>query len=147
MAPLPPRISRTGRDAATNRHLATWMSLIPTLQVRPLSQRSTTRPWHRSLLHCEKEPRLWPGFATPLRWKRLRQAHGRLLLRLCQRPVDMAIQISLTRRTHILETEEKGTVNPSPHNTACKQNQTHVLKFKLSSQLIWTQHCPEFHEP
>ena len=55
-APFPPSIGRTGRDTATSRLLATWISVIPTLQVRPLSQRCTTRPWQRFLLHCEKEP-------------------------------------------------------------------------------------------
>ena len=72
-APFPPSIGRTGADTATSRLLATWMSLIPTLQVWPLSQRCTTRPWHRSLLHCEIEPSPCPGIATPLWGKRLRQ--------------------------------------------------------------------------
>ena len=35
---------------------ATWMSLSPTLQVWSLSQRGTTRPWHRPLLHSGMEP-------------------------------------------------------------------------------------------
>ena len=47
MAPLSPSLNRTGGDTATSRLLATWMSLIPTLQVRTLSQRYPTRPWHR----------------------------------------------------------------------------------------------------
>ena len=86
----------------TSRLLATWPSLSPTLQVRPLSQRGTTRPQHQPLLHSEMEPRLWPGFATPPRGKRLRQAHEGLLLSMCQRPVDVAIQASITRSNHIL---------------------------------------------
>ena len=65
MDPLPPSVSKTGGDIATSRLLATWTSL--TLQVRPLNQGRTTRPWHRSLLHCEMEPSLWSGLATPLR--------------------------------------------------------------------------------
>ena len=75
--PMPPFswLSRTGGDTATSRLLATWMSLIPTLQVRPLRQRCPTcpwhRPWHRSLLYCELEPSLWCGLATPHRRKRL----------------------------------------------------------------------------
>ena len=69
MAPFPLGISRTGGDTATSRLVATWMSLIPTLQVRPLSQRCPIRPWHRSLLHCEMEPSPWPGFANPLEGK------------------------------------------------------------------------------
>ena len=105
--PLPPSIGRTGGDTATSTFLATWTSLIPTLQVRPLSQRWTTRPWNRSLLHHEMEPGPWPGLATPLRGKRLRQSHGRLLLSLCQRLVNMAIQAGLTSRNHIPETVEK----------------------------------------
>ena len=96
MDPFPPGVSRTDGNIATSRLLATWTSLIPTLQVRPLSQRWTTRPWHRSLLHCEMEPSPWPGLATPHRRKRLRQTHRRLLLSLCQRPVNMAIQADLT---------------------------------------------------
>ena len=112
-SPLPPSISRTGRDTATRRFLVTLMSLIPAFQVRSLSQRCTTRPWHRSLLNCESENRPWRGFATHLRWKRLRQAHGRLLLSLCQKPVDTAIQASLTRRNHILETvKERELLSP-----------------------------------
>ena len=86
MAPFLPSISRTGGDTATSRLLSTWMSLIPTLKMRPLSQRWTTRPWHRSLLHCKNESSPLPGHATPPRGKRLRQPHG-LLLSLCQRPV------------------------------------------------------------
>ena len=42
------------------------MSLNPTLQVRPLSKRGTTRLWHRPLLHTEIEYSPWPGFATSL---------------------------------------------------------------------------------
>ena len=49
-----------------------WMSLSPTLQVRPLSQRGTIRTWHRPLLHSQIEPSAWPGFATPLTEKILR---------------------------------------------------------------------------
>ena len=67
MVPHPPSISKTAKDTATRRLLATWTSLIPTLHMRHLSQRCTTRPWHRSLLHSEMEPSLWPGFATPLK--------------------------------------------------------------------------------
>ena len=74
MDPFPPSVGRTGGDTATSRLLATWMSLIPSLQVRPPSQRWTTRPQHRSLLHHEMEPSLWPGLATPLIRKRLTAA-------------------------------------------------------------------------
>ena len=105
MDPFPPSISRTGGDTATSNLLATWMSLIPSLQVRPLSQRRTIRPWHipwyRSFLHCKMEPSSWPCLATPLRGKRLRHTHGRLLLSLHQRPVNVAIQTGLTRRNHL----------------------------------------------
>ena len=107
MGSFPPSISRTGVDTATTRLLATWMSLIPCLQVRPLRQRCTTRPWHRSLLHCKVEPSPWPSFATALRGKRLRQTHGRLLLSLHQRPVNVAIQTGLMRRKHLPETVKK----------------------------------------
>ena len=64
--PPPPSISKTGGDTATSTLLVTWMSLIYILQVRPLSQRCTTRPWHRSLFHSEMDPSLGPGFAAPL---------------------------------------------------------------------------------
>ena len=107
MAPLLSSIRRTGRDTTTSRLFATWMGLSPTLQVRSLNQRGTSRFWHRPLLHIEMEPSLWPGFANPLREKGLRQAYGGLLLSLCQGPADMAIQASLTRRKHILETVKK----------------------------------------
>ena len=122
MVPIPPSISRTSGDTATSRLLATWMSLIPTLQVWPLSQRCTTRTWHRSLLHYEMEPSPWPSLATPLRGKRLRKTDGGLLVSLYQRPVNTAIQASLTRRNHIPDCEEKGTVKPSPHSATWKQN-------------------------
>ena len=46
-------------------------SLSPTLQVRPLSQSGTIRPWYRPLWHSEVDPSPWPGFATSLRGKRL----------------------------------------------------------------------------
>ena len=104
MDPFPPSVGRTSGDIAISRILTTWMILIPTLQVRPLGQERTSRPWHRSLLHCDMELSPWPGLATPLRRKRLRQTHRRLLLSLCQRPVHMAIQAGLTRRNHIPET-------------------------------------------
>ena len=39
------------------------------------------------------------GLASPLRRKRLRQPHR---MSLCQRPINMAIQTSLTRRSHLL---------------------------------------------
>ena len=102
--PFPPSVSGTGGDIATSRLLAAWMNLIPTLQVRPLSQERAIRLCHRSLLHCEMEPSPWPGLATLLRRKRLRQTHGRLLLSLCQRPVNTATQAGLTRRNHVHET-------------------------------------------
>ena len=102
--PLPPSISRTGRDTTTSRLLAPWMSLSPTLQVRPPSWRGTSRPRQRPLLHSKMECSPWPGFATPLRGKRLRQANGGLLLK----PVYMTIQESLTRRNHIFENVKKG---------------------------------------
>ena len=53
MAPFFPSIKRTGRDTTTSRLPATMMSLIPTLQGRPLCQRSTTRLWNGSLLQIE----------------------------------------------------------------------------------------------
>ena len=69
-APLSSRLSRTGGDTATSRLLATQMSLIPTVQVRPLRQRCPPspwhRPWHRSLLYCELEPSPWSALATLL---------------------------------------------------------------------------------
>ena len=105
--PLFPSVGRTGGDTATSRLLATWMSLIPTCQVRPLIQSCTTKPWQRSLLHHEMEPCMWPGLVTPLRMKRLRQTHGRLMPSLCQRQVNTAIQTGLTRRNHIPETVKK----------------------------------------
>ena len=109
--PFPPSIGRSGGDTAISRLLATGMSLIPTLQVRPLSQRWTTRPrhrpWYRSLLHHEMEPSSWPGLATPLKGKRPRQTHGILLLHLHERPVNMAIQAGLTRSNYIHEPVKK----------------------------------------
>ena len=105
---LSSRHSRTGGDTTTSRLLATQTSLIPTLQVRSLRQRCPTspwhRPWHRSLLYCELEPSPWSGLITPLRRERLRQTHR---VNLCQRPINMAIQASLTRRDHIPKTVKK----------------------------------------
>ena len=71
LSPLPHSISRTGNDTITSKLLTTWTSLSSTLQVRPFSQRGTTRPWHRFSLHSEMEPNLWPGFVTPPSGKRL----------------------------------------------------------------------------
>ena len=145
--PFPPSISRTGGDTATSRLLATWMRFIPTHQVRPLSQRQTTRPWHRSLLHHEMEASLWPGLATPHRRKRLRQTHGRLVLSLCQTPANMAIQAGLTRRNHIHETVKKRELWSPDLMTLPGYRIKHMLKYKQSSQLIWKQHCPKCQEP
>ena len=107
-APFSSWLCRTGGDTATSRLLATGTSLIPTLQVTPLRQRCPTSPWHRpsqrSLLHCEVEPSPWSGLASPLRRKRLRQPHR---MSLCQRPINTAIQTSLTRRNHLLKTMKK----------------------------------------
>ena len=73
--PQPPFLLASAElaDTTTSRLLATWMSLSPTLQVRPLGQRGTTRLQHRPLLHIEMEPSPWPGLATSLRGKRLSQ--------------------------------------------------------------------------
>ena len=109
-ASLLPSISKMCRDSTTSSLLATWTSLSPTLQVRPFSQRGTIRPWHRLPLYSEMEPSPRSCFSTCCKGKRLRQAYGGLLLNLCQRPVYMAIQASLTRRNHILETMKKGEV-------------------------------------
>ena len=96
------------KDTTTSRLSATLMSLSLTLQGRHLCQWGTSRLWHRPLLLIEMEPSLWSDFATSHRRKRLRQAHGRLLLSLCQRPDYMAIKASLTRRNCVLETVKKG---------------------------------------
>ena len=85
MATPLPRFSRTGKDTTTSRLFATLTSLSPTLQVMPLCQRGTTRLQHRSLLHTEMEPSMWPVFASSHRRRRLRQAYGNLLLSLCER--------------------------------------------------------------
>ena len=84
-----------------------------------------------------------PGLTTPPRRKRLRQAHGRLLLSLCQRPVNTAIQAGLTRKNHISETVKKRELW-SPHFTMLSGNRIkHMLKYELSFQLIWKQSCPK----
>ena len=108
MAPLLPRFSRTGRDTTTSRLFATLMSPRPTHQVRHFCQRGTTGFRYRSFLHIETDPTFWSGLATSHRRKILRQAHGRLLLNLCQRLVHMAIKASLTRRKCVLGTVKDG---------------------------------------
>ena len=137
LAPLLPSISRTGRDTMTSRLPATLMSLNPTLQVRPLCQKDTTRLWHRSLLHIEMEPSLGSGFATFHRGKRLRQAHGRLLLSLCQRPLYMSIMASLTRRNHVLKTIKKWELRGPNSTTLPGRRIKNVLKYEPSYQPIW----------
>ena len=89
-------LGRTGGNTATSRFLPTWMSLIPCFQVRPLSQRLTTRPWYRSLQHCKMEPSPQPGLATPFRGKRLRKTQGRLL----PEPVPETSSYGHTDRPH-----------------------------------------------
>ena len=147
MGPLPPSIGRTGGDTATSRLLATWTNLIPTIQVRPLSQICITRPWHRSLLHCEMELSPLPGLATHFRGKRLRQTHGRLLLSLCQRPVNMVILANLTRRNHILEAVKRKLWSPDLMtlpgnriiNTCAKMSAEFPTHFKTAlSKMLWT---------
>ena len=107
-APFSSWLGRTGGNSATSRLCATQTSLIPTLQVRLFWQRCPTSPWHRpwlrSLVHCEVESCPWSGLASPLRKKRLRQTH-RMSLHL--RPINTAIQTSLTRRNHLLKTVKK----------------------------------------
>ena len=49
--------------------------------------------------------------------------------------------------TTFLRLWRKGNCEAQTHDTAQKQNYTHVLKYKLSSQLVWTHHCPKCHEP
>ena len=61
--PLSPSISRTSGDTATSRCLATWMSLIHTLQVRPLSQRCTLDP--DTGLFCTVKWNPVPGLGLP----------------------------------------------------------------------------------
>ena len=139
IAALLPSISRTGRLTTTSRLLTTWMSLSPTLYARPLSQRGTNRLLHRLVLHSEKEPSPWPGFSTFLREKRLRQAYGGLLLRLCQRPVSLG-----------------GTTSLRPWRKENCETQTswHYLEAELNTcAKIWvefpthlTQHCQECHD-
>ena len=103
MDPFPPSINRTWEDTATSRLLATWMRLIPTLYVRVLSQRWTTRPWHRSLCTVKWNPvhvPVLPALLEGKEWDKPMED----LLSLCQRPVNMAIHAGLTRRNHIPET-------------------------------------------
>ena len=107
MAPLLPRVSKTGRDTTT-RLSVTLMSLNPTLQVRPLCQRGMTRLTQVSIAHWNRNSVF--GLALPylIGGKGLRQAKGRPLQNLCQRPVYTALKASLTRRSHVLETVKKG---------------------------------------
>ena len=82
MAPFLPSIRRTGRDTTSSRLLATWTSLNPTLQVRPLRKRGT-------ITLAQASYSLWNGTQSMawfchLPWgKRLRQTNGGLLLSLC----------------------------------------------------------------
>ena len=141
-------VSRTGRDTTTSRLPATLIILNPTLQVRLLCQRGTTRLWHRSLLHTEMEPSPGSGFATSHRRKRLRQANGGLLLSLCLRPNYMAIQASLTMRNHVLETVKIWKLW-SPYFTMLPGSQID----NMCSNTCWITnpfgkwHCPECQEP
>ena len=103
--------------------LPSLTSLSLTLEVRPLCQRGTTRLWYRSLLPIETEPSPWPAFATSHRRKRLRQAHERLFLSLCQRPIYMATKASLSRRNHVpWNCIEWETLKPKLHDAVWKQN-------------------------
>ena len=120
MAPLLPTVSRSGRDTTTSSISATLMSLSPTLEVRPLWQRGISRVWHSSHLHIEIQPSAGSGFATS-HGKRLRHAHGILLLVLCQRPVYMTIRAGITRRSCVLETVRKYELW-SPHFTTLPEN-------------------------
>ena len=139
--PLPPSISRTGGDTATSRFLATWMSLIHTLHVRPLSQRCATRPWHKSLCTVKWNP--IQGLALPplldgKDWDKPME-------HCCWTCRDQLIwpyrQASLGGITSL----RLWSLDPMmlPGNRI----KTHVLKYELSSQLIWKPHFPECHEP
>ena len=90
-----------------------------------------------NLLHTETEPSLWSGFATSHRRKRLRQAYGRLLLSLSQRPVYTAIKASLTRRNCVLETVKKGELWSPNFAMLPGSRIKNVLKFELQGELKW----------
>ena len=146
ITPLLPRVSRTGRDTSTSRLSATLTSLSPTFQVRPLCQRGTNGLQNRSLCMPKTEPNLGPGLATPHRRKTLRQAHGRLLLSLCQTTSVYCHKGKSTLRGDcVLETVKEGEQG-SPNFTILSGSRIkNLLKYKLCSQPIWTQHCPQYH--
>ena len=111
-------------------------------------QRCPTSPWHspwyRSLLYWELEPSLWSGLASTCRRKGLRQTPR---MSLCQRSINMDVQASLTRRTHLLKTVKKRELWSLNLTTLPgKQNLTNVLKCVLNFQLAWKQPRQKCHE-
>ena len=79
----------------TARCITRWLLL--------LYQWPITRIWQRQFLNIKPEPSFSSAYATSHRDQRLRQAKQRLLLILNQRPVNVIIKASLTRRNSILK--------------------------------------------
>ena len=136
-----PRVSRTCRDTNTREFSATLMNPSCNLQVRPLGQRGTTRPWQRSLLHIEMEASLWFGFVTSHRRKILRQTHGRLLMSLYQISIYTVMKASLTRWEQVLVSVMKGELWSPNFMLVPRSRIKNVLKYKLCYQPVWTWHC------
>ena len=138
-SPLLPRVSRTGRDTATNRLPSTLMSLNPTLQVRSLCWRGTTKLWQRSLLHTENGAQsLLLPLPPPIGGKDWDMPMEDCLLILCQRPGYMAIKASLTRRNYVLETVKKVELWSPNFTTLPGSRIKNMLKYELCYQPIWT---------
>ena len=107
VAALLPRVSGTWR--CTSSWLsATLITVGLSIKARHFCQGSTIRLQHRPLLYHKPEPSLWLGSGTLHRGGRLGQSKGGSLLSLYQRPVDMTIKVSLTRRKRILNVLKKG---------------------------------------
>ena len=84
-----------------------WLSSLLS-KVRILHHGCTTRFWHRWFLYINPQPSLWLGPGIPYRDYTQGQSKRGLLMSLCQRPVDLTIKTTITRRNSILNVVKEG---------------------------------------
>ena len=107
MSPFLLTVSNTSRCTITRGLLATLTTLHPRVWARLLCHRAPTRLCHMTLLYIKTKANSQSCPVTSQRGCRLRQAKERLLLSLCQRPVNVAINASFTRRNKVLKIVKK----------------------------------------
>ena len=96
-------VRETGRSITIRRLPTTYMTVCPSVWVRLLCQSTPTWLHQRASLHIKQKPALGLVLSPLTEVKRLRQARGRMVLSLHQRPVNVAIKMSFTRWNRVLK--------------------------------------------